>query len=258
MHPLRRRQAILKALTDGQMATVADLTAALGVSEATVRRDIREMADAKMLRKIHGGAELIADPLPPGSLTTQTFKSSETINSDQKRAIARAAVEICKDGESVMINGGSTTQKMTDYLVERRVNVLTNSIAVAMPLIERGSARVILAGGEVYRDHNIILSPFDHDSFENYLAAKAFIGAMCVGPHGAMEGDPRLVRTAQRMIRQVEEIVLLVDSSKFRRGGGMIVCPLDRISRIITDDGVDEATLALFDQAGVPVTVVTP
>ena len=115
----------------------------------------------------------------------------------------------------------------------------------------------MLPGGEAYRAHNIILSPFDRDSFENYRASKLFIGALCVGQFGVMEGDPRLVRVGQRMMDQADEVILVVDSSKFRLQGGMILCPLERVNRIITDDGIDESTVKMFDQAGVEVMVVT-
>jgi DeoR family ulaG and ulaABCDEF operon transcriptional repressor len=255
MHQVQRRQAILSALSERPVVTVADLTTLLGASEATIRRDIREMAETKQLRKVHGGAEAV-EQARPAVLSTQTFDSTNTVNIAQKHAIASAAARLCHDGESVMIGGGTTTQKMAEFLLRRHITVLTNSLVVAIPLIQSGCGRVILAGGEAYREHNIVLSPFDNDSFENYRASKLFIGAMCVGQFGVMEGDPRLVRVGQRMIQQAEEVILLVDSSKFRRQGGMIMCPLERIGRIITDDGVDAATLAMFAQAGTTVDVV--
>lgn len=255
MHQVQRRQAILKALAEREVVAVSNLAEILGASEATIRRDIREMAEAKLLRKVHGGAEAI-DQGSPGVLSTQSFNSTYSVNSDQKRAIAHTAAELCEDGDAVMIGGGTTTQKMVEFLLDRRVTVLTNSLVVAIPLIQFGCGRVILAGGEAYREHNIVLSPFDNDSFENYRASKLFIGAMCAGQFGIMEGDPRLVRVGQRMIQQAEDVILLIDSSKFRRQGGMIMCPLERISRIITDDGVDDATVTMFEQSGVTVDVV--
>ncbi|MDR3439144.1 DeoR/GlpR family DNA-binding transcription regulator [Telmatospirillum sp.] len=254
MHQVQRHQAILKAIAEHHVVTVTNLTNFLGVSEATVRRDIREMAEGKLLRKIHGGAEAL-DQAAQVSLSTQPFESTVAVNSEQKRAIASTAAQMCHDGESIMIGGGTTTQKMVEYLLNRRITVLTNSLVVAIPLIEKGCGRVILAGGEAYRAHNVVLSPFDHDSFENHRVSKLFIGAMCIGLCGVLEGDPLLVRVGQRMINQAEQVILLVDSSKFHRMDGTILCPLERVTRIVTDDGIDEQTLRMFEQAGVPVTV---
>jgi DeoR family transcriptional regulator, ulaG and ulaABCDEF operon transcriptional repressor len=255
VHQIERRQAILRALAETSVVTVANLTRSIGASEATIRRDITEMADARLLRKVHGGAGRL-DDATPDRLSTRGWADTSAINAAQKRAIAREAAALCFDHETVMIGGGTTTRGMVDCLLGRPVNVLTNSLAVAMPLIQEGSGRVILAGGEVYREHNLVLSPFEHDSLDNFLAQKVFIGAMGVGAFGAMDGDPLLVRASQKMIRRAEEVVLLVDSSKFRLSGGMIMCPLTRVNRVVTDDGVDEQTVAMLTQAGVAVTIV--
>ncbi|TBW41387.1 DeoR/GlpR transcriptional regulator [Siculibacillus lacustris] len=255
MHQIERRQAILRALTETRVVTVAALTRSTGASEATIRRDISDMSDARLLRKVHGGAERL-DDATPDRLSTRGWAATSAIAAAQKRAIAREAAALCNDHETVMIGGGTTTRGMVEYLIGRPVNVLTNSLAVALPLIAEGDGRVILAGGEVYREHNLVLSPFEHDSLDNFLAQKVFIGAMGVGAFGAMDGDPLLVRASQKMMRRAAEVVLLVDSSKFRLHGGMIMCPLNRVNRVVTDDGVDERTVAMLTQAGVAVTVV--
>ena len=102
------------------------------------------MADEKLLHKVHGGAESLEQNAPAG-LSTQPFSSTYAVNSVQKQAIARAAATMCRDGESVMIGGGTTTQKMVQYLLDRRLTVLTNSLVVAIPLIQLGKGRVIVA-----------------------------------------------------------------------------------------------------------------
>jgi len=255
MHERQRHQRILEALAERSVVTVAELTGLLDASSATVRRDLARLAEAGQLRKVHGGAEAVSGERR-GRLATRSFRDTEALNYAQKRRIARKAVELCADGDAIIVNGGTTTYRMTEFLAERRLQILTNSFAMAATLVAGTENRVILPGGEVYRAQNIILSPYERDTvIDHFYAARMFTGAQSVRPQGLIEGDPLLIKTEQKMLRQAEELIVLVDSSKFEPRGSLILCPLERIDRLITDEGIPERVREMLERTGIEVII---
>jgi len=109
----------------------------------------------------------------------------------------------------------------------------------------------------IYREQNIILSPFDNDVTRNFYAKRMFMGAQGIGPLGLMEQDPLLIQAEQKLIGQAEELVVLADSSKFANRSSLILCPLTDITTIITDDGIDDRTAAMLEAADINLVVVS-
>jgi DeoR family ulaG and ulaABCDEF operon transcriptional repressor len=255
MHERQRWQIILGTLAAQSVATVVELAEATETSQATARRDIAKLAERGLLRRVHGGAEALA-PAEPQVLATRAFDVSLTLNLDKKRAIAAAAAALCSDGDSIIINGGTTTFEMVEFLSERRMQVLTNSFLLADALMRGSRNRILLPGGQIYREQGIILSPYDDDALRHHYASIMFMGAQGIAPIGLMEGDPLLIRAEQKLLDRAERLVVLVDSSKFRSRGGLILCPLSRIHTVITDDEVEPKAVDMLRDAGVEVKVV--
>jgi DeoR family transcriptional regulator, ulaG and ulaABCDEF operon transcriptional repressor len=257
MHERRRWQLILALLGRQPIATVAEIAALTESSTATARRDIAKLAEKGLVTRVHGGAE--ARPAPSADaqgLAAQPFLAGQALHHGRKRAIAAAAAALCSDGDSIIINGGTTTFGMVEFIADRQMQILTNSFPLAEALMRSGGNRILLPGGQVYREQGLILSPYDDDSLRHHFASIMFMGAQGIVPHGLMEGDPLLIRAEQKLLDRAERLVVLVDSSKFRSRGGLILCPLERIHTIITDDGIDPAALAMCREAGVAVQVV--
>jgi len=250
MHEAERHRVILSAVQDRPVATVADMVTLTGASEATVRRDIATLHVQKRLRRVRGGAEAIAPPAFVG-LAGRPFSVNETINIAAKRAIARAAVDLCADGDAIIINGGTTTFQMVHPLSARRCQVFTNSFPIAEHLLKHSRNTILLSGGAIYREQNIILSPFDNDVTRNFYARRMFMGAQGLGPLGLMEADPLLIQAEQKLIGQADELVVLVDSSKFRNRSSLILCPLSRIDVVITDDGITDREAQMLETADI-------
>jgi DeoR family ulaG and ulaABCDEF operon transcriptional repressor len=257
MHERERWQIILRALARQPVATVKDLAALTGASEATLRRDIAKLADQGLLLKVHGGAQALRDNTAP-SLATRHFETSRPLNLSKKRAIAAAAAELCVDGDSIIINGGTTTYEMVEFLRDRRMQVLTNSFPIAEALIRFSRNRIILPAGEVYREQSVIVSPYEDDTLRHHYASRMFMGAQGLVPLGLMEGDPLLIRAEQKLVDRAERLIVLVDSTKFRNRGGLILCPLQRIDTVITDSEAPPEALEMLEAAGVKTIVVDP
>jgi DeoR family ulaG and ulaABCDEF operon transcriptional repressor len=255
MHEKERHRIILSVVQARPVVTVSEMTELTGASEATIRRDIATLHAQKKLRRIRGGAEAIAPPLT--SLAGRPFSINEAFNIEQKQAIARKAAELIDDGDAVIINGGTTTFQMVHPLVTRRCQVFTNSFPIAEHLLKNSQNTVTVAGGTVYREQNIILSPFDNDATRNFYAKRMFTGAHGIGPLGVMEADPLLIQAEQKLINQAEELVVVVDSTKFQSRSSLILCPLSRVTRLITDDRITDDAAAMIEAAGVELTVAT-
>ncbi|MGC3938056.1 DeoR/GlpR family DNA-binding transcription regulator [Roseobacter sp. EG26] len=256
MHENDRHRVILSAVQDRSVLTVPDLCALTGASEATVRRDINTLDAQKKLRRVRGGAEAL-NSAPFVGLAGRPFSVNETMNIAQKQAIAAAAVDICEDGDAIIVNGGTTTFQMVHPLATRRLQVFTNSFPIAEHLLKNSKNTVLLSGGIIYREQNIILSPFDNDVTRNFCARRMFMGAQGIGPLGLMEADPLLIQAEQKLIGQADELIVLVDSTKFENRSSLVLCPLEKIDTIITDDGITDRTAAMLDAADIKLVVAT-
>ncbi len=254
MHETERHRVILSAVQDRPVATVAELVTLTGASEATVRRDIATLHVQKKLRRVRGGAEALAPPAFPG-LAGRPFSVSQTLNLEAKQAIARAAVALCEEGEAIIINGGTTTFQMVHPLANRRLQVMTNSFPVAEHLLKHSKTTVLVPGGALYREQNIILSPFEGDITRNFYARRMFMGAQGLGPMGLMEADPLLIQAEEKLLGQADELVVLVDSTKFENRSSLVLCPLERIDTVITDEAIPDRAAAMLEAAEVRVIV---
>jgi DeoR family transcriptional regulator, ulaG and ulaABCDEF operon transcriptional repressor len=250
LHEKERHNAILAAVRQRPVVTVQEMIGLTGASEATIRRDIAALDAQKCLRRVRGGAEALS-PAQVVSLSGSPFAVNVTVNAEQKRAIAREAVHLCKDGEPIIINGGTTTFQMVYFLANRTMPIFTNSFPIADYLLKHSNNTVLLPGGTIYREQNIILSPFENDLTCTFSARRMFMGAQGLGPIGLMESDPLLIQAEQKLLNQADELIVLVDSSKFKQQSSLILCKLSRISMVITDDGIEPRYIKMLADAGV-------
>jgi DeoR family ulaG and ulaABCDEF operon transcriptional repressor len=251
-----RHNLILKLVEERSIVSVGDLLDLLGASEATIRRDINALAERGEVKRIRGGAEAVRPRHQP-HLVGMPFAMSQDISVPQKRAIARAAAELIEPGESIIINGGTTTFALVEFLVNCDLDILTNSFPIAAKLLTTSRNRITLPGGTIYREQNIVLSPFANDTIESFSGNKLFTGCFGLNRFGMMEADPLIVQAQTKLLKRTEQVVVMADSSKLKRKSAMIVAPLERISAIVTDDGADAKDLEPFHAAGIKVIVAS-
>lgn len=250
----QRHQLLLDFLAEKQFASVPELSEQLNSSEATIRRDITKLSKQEKLRKIRGGAETIpVSKNAPPPLSGSAFLVTREQNTDAKRRIAEKAVELCEDGESIIINGGSSTFMMGEFLTKRHLNILTNSFYLAQELMENSDNQITLPGGEIYRRQGIILSSFENDTIQNYYGTKMFMGTPGIGEFGVMESDPLLIRSEQKLLKQADKLIILADSSKLGKRSNFIFEALSTVDILITDKDADEGHIKLFKDAGIQV-----
>ena len=255
----QRQQLILDIIADEQFASVVSLTKQLNSSEATIRRDISKLAAMKRLQKIRGGAQALESSFSKTNthkLNSSTFLLDKEKHTATKRAIAKKAVNLCEEQDSIIINGGSSTYMMGEFLVDKEINILTNSFYLAQDLISNSNNRVTLPGGEVYRSQGIVLSAFENDTIQHYHGSKMFMGTPGIGDFGVMESDPLLIRSEQKLRKQADKLIILADSSKLGKRSNLIFTPQEEVDVLITDSCAPEGMIKLFEEKGITVHIV--
>lgn len=257
MHSTERERLILEAVSDTGFVSYRALEAQLDASPATIRRDLTRLEEAGHIMRVHGGARLPEDrSAPQQGLSGTPFEQSIMLNLPAKQAIGRAAAALCHPGEGIMIDGGTTTLQMCPHLAGLECQVLTNSLYIVDALLPQAGTRVLLPSGTVFREQNIILAPAGEESMPRFHAPKLFMGAAAVGPQGVMQQDVILVAAERRFMDRAEEVVLLVDSTKFTSSSGAIVCGLDEIGTVVTDTGIPPAMAERLRALGVRLVIV--
>jgi DeoR family ulaG and ulaABCDEF operon transcriptional repressor len=255
MHAAEREKLILEGLQPTGFISYRELEVRLPASPATIRRDLNRLEERGQIVRVHGGAKLSED----GSAVAQgrlrlagvPFEQSITQNLALKQAIGRAAADLCEPGEGIMIDGGTTTLQMCPHLAGLDLQVLTNSLHIVNALLQQSGTGILVPSGSVFREQNIILAPAGEDSMPRFHAPKLFMGAAAVGRQGVMQQDVILVAAERRLIDRAERVILLVDSSKFQSSSGAIVCGLDEIDVLITDEGIEDGMRAAIEAKGV-------
>ena len=137
------------------------------------------------------------------------------------------------------------------HLAGSNLKVLTNSLHIVSALLPQPGTRVLVPSGAVFREQNIILAQTGEESMPRFHAPRLFMGAAAVGRGGVMQADTILVAAERRLIERADELILLVDSSKFAASSGTVVCALDEVDVLITDEDIPDACARMMEDAGV-------
>ena len=253
MHASQRDVEILRLLKSQGFVSFRQLSGRLEASSATIRRDLERLEAEGRIARVRGGARL-ADG-EPEHLVGAPFELNRTRYAAEKAAIGRAAAALCRPGEAVIIDGGSTTFQMCAHLAGLELQVLTNSLHIIGELLPQPGTRLAAPGGQIFREQNIILSPFDDDGLARYHAARMFMGAAALGPRGLMQADVVLIQAEQKLLARADQLIVLIDSSKLHASASFVVCDLDAIDVVITDTGITAAETAMLKGHGVDVIV---
>ena len=259
MHAAEREKMILDSLGESGFVSFRDLEARVAASPATIRRDLDRLEEAGVITRVRGGAKRVGGSggaaASEEGLSGIPFHENIGRNRAAKEAIGRVAAALCIPGEGVMIDGGSTTLQMCPHLDGLGLQVLTNSLHIVSALLPQPTTRILVPSGQVFREQNIVLSAAGDDGMPRFHAPKLFMGAASMGPAGLMQADVILVAAERRLIERADEIIVLVDSSKFSGPSGNVVCALDEIDIVVTVSGIEPRHVAMMEAAGIRVII---
>ena len=249
MHFTERDEKILKLLTVQNFVSLRELCEKLDASPATIRRDLERLESLDQLHRVHGGARASTD-VAENHLEGTPFDANLQRNIEQKISIGRAAAKLCAAGDAIIIDGGTTTFQMCPYLEQKNLQVLTNSLHIVDALLPT-KVQLSIPGGSIFREQNIILSPFEDDGLSRYHAAKMFMGAASISAKGLMQIDSVLIQAERKLMVRADALIVLVDSSKFRAATGQLLCNLSEVDMVITDSDISRADRAMLKKAKV-------
>jgi DeoR/GlpR family transcriptional regulator of sugar metabolism len=246
-----RRRQILLELTLKPHVRTTELAARFGVSGETVRRDVEALSQAGHLRRAYGGASAPH----PGSRRDLDQRRRERVA--EREMIGRAAVSVVAEGETLMIDAGSTTIQFARFLAfsEKRVTVVTNSLEVAMTLGHGRGARVVLAPGDFVPEEGAVIGPQTLEFLESRHVDRCFLGAAGLSEAGVTESVEGFDAIKRRMLRQSRSRHFLIDASKFGNTHFAHVAGFDRFQSLFTDRAPDEGLGRGLRASGVEVTV---
>jgi len=249
LHSSEREELILSLLAVRGFITFQDLEAGVSASPATIRRDLEKLERMQRITRVRGGARLVRPDEPNVGAQLSGIPFNENLSRDlaAKLAIGREAAKLCRRGDSIIIDGGSTTLQMCPHLEGLSLQILTNSLHIVSALLPQARTSIMLPAGTLFREQNILLSPYQDDGVNRFRASRMFMGAAAVGSHGVMQSDVILVHAERRLIGLADQLILLVDSSKFEDHTGHLVCGLEDISVLITDDRIGDAAASIIE-----------
>lgn len=244
------RRERLAAIVDARRAVrLEELSATLGVSRATVRRDLSELASDGRLRRVHGGAVAVT-----GRLDEPHFDVKAMASAAQKTRIAARAVELLTPDDTVYLDSGSTVLAAARLLHGwDRLTVVTNSLPVANELLGRGP-RLILVGGELRERSQAMVGPLTRRLLDDLHVDRALMGTFAFSlEDGMTTTDPGEGYTKELVLGRAREVILLADSGKLGTRSLVHAGRLDAVDILVTDDGIDERAARALARLGIKV-----
>lgn len=227
-------------------AALPELADELQVSESTVRRDLDYLEEAGSARRTHGGVLYTGS-----SPQLPHFEEREPAHWDKKRAIAREAAALVEDGDTILLDGGSTTYEVARLLVGRPLQIVTNSLPVANLFASASKTDLILIGGYVYPRTGVALGPYANEMLRNLSVHRTILSVAGINDRGFYNSNLLLVETEQAMMRAADEVIVVADSSKYGRQSLALLCALDAVDRIVVDHEISAVWQAKIEQLGV-------
>ncbi len=227
----RRQQDITALLRESGRLTVEDLAARFAVTPQTIRRDLNELADARVISRVHGGA-IIAS-----GVENLAYEARKQVAQNAKRLIGEAAAALIPDNTSLFLNLGTTTEEVARAVATRAgLLVVTNNMNVALELYRNTAIQVIVAGGTLRPSDGGIVGRLAADAFCQFKADIAVIGTSAIDSDGTLlDYDLREVQVSRAIIENARRVMLVTDSSKFSRRAPVRIARLEEIDILITD-----------------------
>lgn len=230
VYPSIRQAKILERIRLQQFCNITELAEAFSVSEETVRRDVRQLVEARLVRKVHGGVASMHDVME------SPFQKRMAEHSEEKEQIAKCCAELIPDGASLMMDSGTTTSYVARALTKRtNLTVITNSMDIAGRLLNPQGNRVYIPGGEVRSDDGAIFGRSAVEYVRQFNVHWAVISVGAIDNQlNLSDYHPWESEFSRAVIEEAQEVIVVADRSKFGRVGLAKVCSLEAVDYLVT------------------------
>ncbi len=252
MSTVERREAIVRLVRDKGLARVEELADHFKVSSVTIRNDLNYLDNKGLLLRSHGGAMALDDVVKE-----MPFDDKGTVNTAQKEAVGAAAAQLVNDGESVILDSGTTTQQLARHLVSsKNLVVMTNGLNVASELVKSSGIEIMMTGGTLRSKSHSFFGSQAEDALRQYRFDKLFLGVDGFDLVAGLTTHFDREATLNRVMCDISsEIILLADSSKFGRKGYHFIRSFGAFHTLVTDKGIPADYLAGLQRQGVRVII---
>ncbi|MFC4762599.1 DeoR/GlpR family DNA-binding transcription regulator [Dyella koreensis] len=243
-----RKQAILTALKRDGQVIAKSLSEEYGVSEDTIRRDLRELAAEGLLQRVHGGAL-------PSSPAAADFAHREQISTESKSAIARKAAEMILPGQVVIIDGGTTCVQLARHLpATLQATVVTHSPSIAVELVDHPGIEVVMIGGRLFKHSVVAVGAAAIEAINHIRADVYFMGVTGVHPTaGLSTGDLEEAYVKRALVERAAEVVVLASAEKINAASPYVIAQATAANTLVVERDTPEEATAPFAALGIAV-----
>ena len=244
----QRKEYLLDLLRQTGQIVAKSVSQELGLSEDTIRRDLRELASEGRLQRVHGGAL-------PSSPAVGDFATRQQLAPDGKVSIGRAAAGLVKSGQVVILDGGTSTLQLARHLpLDLRATVVTHSPTIAVALVEHPSIEVVLIGGKLFKHSVVAVGAAAIEAIARIRADICFIGVTGIHPKaGLSTGDLEESHVKRALIGSAAETYVLVSAEKLNAASPYVIVPIADVAGIIVEPGIAAESLKPYERAGLTV-----
>ena len=244
----QRKSHILEVLRRDGQVVAKKLSAALSLSEDTIRRDLRELAQEGLLQRVHGGAL-------PSSPALADFSRRQRVVPDEKVAIGHAAAALVQPGQVVFIDGGTTAVQMARHLdPQLRATVVTHSPSVAVELVPHAGVEVVIIGGRLFKHSIVSVGAGAVEEIKRIRADIYFMGVTGIHPKaGLSTGDLEEANIKRALMAASAETVVLASSEKLGGASAYVIAQISDVSTLVVADKVPNATLKPYKKGGIAI-----
>ncbi len=256
------RQSRLKELLARRgMSDLDTLSSELSVSQSTVRRDLELLEQSGLVQRTHGGVIWIGDRANgsgggPGG-RPYAFDARMNFQVEPKRQIARAARALVRPGDTILLDGGTTTFYLAQELLDQPLQLVTNSLPIANLFLNDEHVEVVLIGGMLYPRYGVLLGPMAEQALAPIHTKTLFFSVAGIHDGALYNQNLLLVQAERRMMEQSQQIVLLADSGKFGQQALAKLCELSDVDVVVTDSGITPAQGRQVKDAGCELVVTS-
>jgi DeoR family transcriptional regulator of aga operon len=242
-----RRTQILQMLRSAGRVRVNELASQFNTSAVTIRNDLNELAQRGLVQRSHGGA-MLPDSIMHESPLLERLKA----HADEKRRIGAMAASMIHDGETIILDSGTTTLEIARQIKKKRgLQIITNGVNIASELLDARDSEVFIVGGTVRGESASISGRFTEEMFDQFSADKLFLsGAGCDLDFGVSGANLEETMVNRAMLKIAREIILVADASKFSKRSMSRIAPFSEIDTIISDTRLSEDIQAKLRSAG--------
>ena len=248
-----RRSRLLELVRQRGFASLPELSSEMQVSPSTIRRDLDFLEETGSAQRTHGGV-FYTGPSPK----LQHFDQRQQADLDKKRCIGKGAEGLIEDGDTILLDGGSTTYELARLLVGRPLQVVTNSLPVANLFTSSDSAELVLVGGYVHTRSGVSLGPYANAMLAELNVRRAVLSVAGIKENGYYNSNLLLVETERAMMKSADEVIVVVDSTKFGRTSLVHLCGLGDIDIMVVDNEISEDWRSKMIAAGVELVLAGP